>query len=209
MKLSKQELLGRLGNGEKIDSVCTAAGLSRSEFDSWWQTELKSRVPAASGKKSAKVGNSVRIERDEWGVPHIHAKSDEDLFFGFGYAMAQDRLFQLDFLRRKGSGRLSEILGPDGRELDYLWRLVGLRNVFEWDLLARTVGIRRIAEFEWTGLPEETRTILRAFSAGINALMEECCQRLPIEFDLLGYQPQPWTPIDCLTIEGEFRWYLT
>jgi len=58
-------------------------------------------------------------------------------------------------------------------------------------------------------LPEETRAILRAFSAGINAVIEDSRDRLPIEFDLLGYRPEPWTPIDCLTIEGEFRWYLT
>src|SRR6185312_8486977 len=110
---------------------------------------------------------------------------------------------------RKGAGRLSEILGADGRELDYMGRFVGLRNVFEWDLLARTVGIRRIAEAEWMQLPEETRSILQAFSAGINALIEDSRDHLPIEFDLLDYRPEAWTPIDCLTIEGEFRWYLT
>jgi penicillin amidase len=104
---------------------------------------------------------------------------------------------------------LSEILGPDGSELDYLWRFGWVRNVFEWDLLARTIGIRRIAEHEWTTLTEETRTVLRVFSAGINALIEDSQDRLPIEFDLLRYRPEPWTPIDCLTIEGEFRWYLT
>ncbi len=162
-----------------------------------------------TGSRRTGVRRAVQIVRDEWGIPSIRADNDDDLFFGFGYAMAQDRLFQLDFLRRKGAGRLSEILGPDGSELDYLARFVWLRNVFEWDLLARTVGIRRIAEAEWTALPEETRTVLRSFSAGINAVIEESRDRLPIEFDLLDYRPEPWTPIDCLTIEGEFRWYLT
>jgi penicillin amidase len=209
MSVPAKAILRRLGEGESIASVCAAMGLSRQEFDSWWRQETVSRVPAMTGSRRVGVRRSVTIVRDQWGIPTILADNDEDLFFGFGYALAQDRLFQLDFLRRKGSGRLSEILGPDGQGLDYLWRLVGLRSVFEWDLLARTVGLRRIAEFEWTGLPEQTRTALRAFSSGINALIEESRDRLPIEFDLLGYRPEPWTPIDCLTIEGEFRWYLT
>jgi penicillin amidase len=209
MKLTGNEVLRRLGDGESIASVCAAAGMSRAAFDVWWKEEAMSRVPAMNGSRRAGVRRSVQITRNAWGIPSIQADNDDDLFFGFGYAMAQDRLFQLDFLRRKGAGRLSEILGPDGRELDYLWRFGWVRNVFEWDLLARIVGIRRIAESEWTTLPEETRGVLQACSAGINALIEDSRDRLPIEFDLLGYRPEPWTPIDCLTIEGEFRWYLT
>ena len=146
---------------------------------------------------------------NSWGIPSIHADNDDDLFFGFGYAMAQDRLFQLDYLRRKGAGRLAEILGPDGSELDYLGRIVGLRNVFELGPAGphrRHPPHRRGRVDE---LAEETRTVLRAFSAGINAVIEESRDRLPIEFDLLDYRPEPWSPIDCLTIEGEFRWYLT
>jgi acyl-homoserine lactone acylase PvdQ len=148
MNLTTKEILRRLGGGESIASVCAAAGVSRNEFDAWWQQEAASRVPAMTGRRPARVRRSVQIHRNSQGIPRIQAGNDEDLFFGFGYAMAQDRLFQLDFLRRKGAGRLSEILGPDGSELDYLWRFAGLRNGFEWDLLARTVGIRRIAEHE-------------------------------------------------------------
>lgn len=209
MSLTVKEILRRLGGGEAIASVRAATGVSRNEFDAWWQQEAAARVPDMTGSRQAGVRRPVRIHRNSWGIPSIQADNDEDLFFGFGYAMAQDRLFQIDFLRRKGAGRLSEILGPDGSELDYLWRFAGLRNVFEWDLLARTIGIRRIAEYEWTGLPEETRILLRAFSAGVNAVIADSRDRLPIEFDLLDYRPEPWTPIDCLTIEGAFRWYLT
>jgi penicillin amidase len=209
MNLTTKEILRRLGGGEAIASVCAAASMSRNEFDAWWQQVAASRVPAMTGSRPERVHRCVQIQRNSWGIPSIQADNDEDLFFGFGYAMGQDRLFQLDFLRRKGAGRLSEILGPDGSELDYLWRFAGLRNVLEWDLLARTVGIRRIAEREWTELPEETRILMRAFSAGVNAIIEGSRDRLPIEFDLLDYRPEPWTPIDCLTIEGEARWYLT
>jgi penicillin amidase len=209
MRLSTKDILRRLGTGETISSVCAAAGLTRSEFDAWWKAETSARVPSMTGTRHADVGHPVRIERNAFGIPSIFADNDEDLFFGFGYAMAQDRLFQLDYLRRRGAGRLSEILGGDGSELDVLARAVGFQSIFELDLLARTVGIRRIAEHEWDTLPDETRRLLTAFSEGVNALMNDSGDRLPIEFDLLDYRPEPWTPIDCLTIEGEFRWYLT
>jgi penicillin amidase len=209
MNLAASELLRRLGDGDPIASVCAAAGLSPADFDAWWQAETRSRVPATAGTLRPGARRSVQLTRDGRGVPHVFAGNDADLFFGFGYAMAQDRLFQLDFLRRKGSGRLAEVLGPASGELDFLVRMVGVPSVLDWDLLARTVGLRRIAEFEWTVLPEETRTLLAAFSDGINAHLDEVRDRLPIEFDLLDYRPEPWTPVDCLTIEVDFRWYLT
>ncbi|MBY0527225.1 MAG: penicillin acylase family protein [Gemmataceae bacterium] len=209
MKPTDQEMLRRLGSGETIDTLCTAAGLSRAQFDAWWKAQVESRVPAGDGTRRAMVQRAVCIERDRWGIPHVRAESDRDLFFGFGYAMAQDRLFQLDFLRRRGAGRLAAVLGADGTELDVLGRTVGFRSILELDVLARTVGIRRIAEAEWGKLAEETQTLLKAFSDGVNALMDETRDRLPIEFDLLDYRPEPWSPIDCLAIEGEFRWYLT
>src|SRR5438045_309638 len=101
MQLSSTQLLARLGAGESIASVCSAAGISREEFQNWWKRETAARVPANSGTRSAAVKGSVRIERDDWGIPHVFAESNDDLFFGFGYATAQDRLFQLDYLRRR------------------------------------------------------------------------------------------------------------
>lgn len=199
----------RLGAGESIEHICKETGITRGAFDAWWQAASRARVPPMEGVRRAGVKKQVRIDRDICGIPHIYAENDDDLFFAFGYAQAQDRLFQLDYLRRRGSGRLAEILGPDGTELELLGRVAGFQSVLELDLLARTVGIRRIAEAEWDTLPGETRRLVEAFSRGINALMEETRGNLPVEFDLLDYQPEPWTPVDCLTIEGEFRWYLT
>ena len=193
MNLSSKELLRLLGSGRPIAEACRAAGISRDEFDRWWDQETGSRVPTADGSREVPVGAAVEIERDEWGIPHIHAESDDDLFLGFGYAMAQDRLFQLDYLRRKALGRLAEVLGPDGLDLD---------------LIARTIGIRRIAEAEWEQTPEETRRLVSRFSDGVNAVIDESRKCLPIEFDLLDYTPEPWTPVDCLAIAGEFRYYL-
>ena len=91
-------------------------------------------------------------------------------------------------------GRLSEVLGPDG---------------LETDIIARTVGINRIAAEEVHRIPAETRRRLHAFSHGINAAMEESRDSLPIEFDLLDYEPEPWSPDDSIAVWAEFRWYLT
>jgi penicillin amidase len=209
MNLSSKEILRRLGAGVPIAQVYAELAWTRAQFDAWWQAEVRSRVPDPGGVRRVGVHQPVQIDRDCWGIPHIFADNDADLLFGFGYAQGQDRLFQLDYLRRRGSGRLAEVLGPDGAELDLLGRLVGIGSVLELDLLARTVGIGRIAEKEWANLREEHRALVTAFSQGINAAMEENRDRLPIEFDLLAYQPEPWSPVDCLTIEVEFSWYLT
>ncbi len=189
-----KQALNQLGNGVSIDSLCETLGISRTDFLDRWKHAAKSRVPSATGHRTAAVTRPVEICRNGQGVPHVFAKSNADLFFGFGYAVAQDRLFQLDWLRRKGAGRLSEILGPEG---------------LSQDKLARTVGLQRIAETEWTKLPPETQSLLTSFSDGINAAMQEAGEVLPIEFDLLDYRPEPWRPIDSLVIESEFRWYLT
>jgi penicillin amidase len=194
MKLSGKDMLNRLGRGERISAVATAAGLTRDEFDEWWRAETAARVPPATGTRRLADGVQAEIRRDAWGVPHVFAATDEHLFFAFGYAMAQDRLFQLDYLRRKGAGTLAEVLGPEGLPLD---------------TIARTVGFRRIAEGQWERMPDETRALLTAFTGGVNALIAESRERLPIEFDLLDYEPQPWSPVDSLVIAVEFRYYLT
>lgn len=194
MNLSGKEILRRLGSGQSIATVCTAAGLERAAFDAWWRTEKERRVPTTAGQRKSKTGRAAEIVRDEWGIPHILAADDDNLFYGFGYAMAQDRLFQLDYLRRRAWGRLSEVLGPETLSLD---------------VTARTVGLGAIAEAEWAAAADETRRLLTAFSDGVNALIDDSTDLPPIEFDLLDYRPQPWSPVDCLAIEGEFRWYLT
>ena len=194
MAVNSTELLKRLGAGESIATLCNANGLSSAEFDQWWKSETRRRCPDPNTVHQTSVNATTRIARNRWGVPHILAENDEDLFFGFGYAMAQDRLFQLDYLRRRGHGRLAEILGQDGVRLD---------------TVARTVGLNRIAASEWKSTPAETRTLLQKFSDGVNALIEQSSGNLPVEFALLDYEPEEWLPVDCLAIAAEFRYYLT
>jgi penicillin amidase len=197
MELQSQskEILQQLGAGQSIQSICTGTNLTRTQFDVWWQAETAARVPDLSGTKTiSSLRGQVEIVRDERGVPHIYAGCDEDLFFGLGMAMAQDRLWQLDYLRRKAQGRLAEILGAE---------------MLEQDVLVHTVGIQRIAEQELAQLPQRTLELLEAFARGVNAVIDKSQGRLPIEFDLLAYAPEPWAPLHSLAVWGELRWYLT
>ncbi len=194
MTLPAAERLRRLGAGEPIARLCEAAGLSRGAFDAWWAAECAARVPAADGVRRVPGGVRAEIGRDRWGIPHVSAEREADLFFAYGYAMAEDRLFQLDWLRRKAAGTLAEVLGPAG---------------VESDAVARTIGFPQIAEATWAETAGETREWLAAFSAGIGAAIEAAADRLPIEFALLGYAPAPWSPVDSLAILTELRYYLT
>lgn len=192
MQLSSQTMLQKLGAGEAIPSLCAAAGLTREQFDVWWQGACAERVPSMQGTQLAGVSAAVEIVRDQAGIPHIFAENDTDLFLGLGVAMAQDRLWQLDYLRRKANGRLAEILGAEA---------------LPQDILSRTVGLHRIAAQEVTQLPAETLHLLEALARGINLVIEG--GQWPIEFALLDYAPEPWRPIDSVAIWVEFRWYLT
>ncbi len=195
MPPTPRDILRQLGAGQAVAAVCTAAGWSRTQFDDWWRAECRRRVPAADGTQRVRgLRGTVRIGRDAWGIPHVEASGDGDLFFGFGYATAQDRLFQLDYLRRKARGRLAEILGAPAVESDRLYR---------------TIGLAQIADAEWTHLPERTRALITAYADGVNAVIDASGELPPIEFDLLDYRPEPFAPLDCLVIAGEFRWYLT
>lgn len=194
MNVSTTEMLQRLGAGEGIAAVCDAAGITRPQFDAWWRVECEQRVPSTQGRRPAPVVADVEIVRDTHGIPHIFAQNDDDLFTAYGYAMAQDRLWQMDYLRRRGQGRLSEVLGSAGLDLD---------------VIARTVGLNRIAAAEEKALAPETARLLAAFAKGVNAVITEMSDCLPIEFALLDYAPEPWSPLDTLAVWAEFRYYLT
>ena len=195
MNKSDKDMLLRLGAGDSIQAICGDAGLTRAEFDQWWAEQTAGRVPSTEGSRTASfLSGRVDIVRDEWGVPHVLADSDDDLFFGYGYATAQDRLWQLDYYRRKAHGRLSEVIGPSGIEID---------------TVSHTIGLSRTAEANLARFPEKTKRRLAAFTSGINTFMEETRRNLPIEFDLLGYEPDEWTSLDSVAIWQEFRWYLT
>ena len=121
----------------------------------------------------------VEVIRDEWGVPHIYANNDEDLFFAQGYVMAQDRLWQMEMWRRWHEGRLAEIFGPEALDYDRRTRLMMFRG--PWD------------ETEWTSYHPDAERLFTAHANGVNAYIEQNRDNLPVEFQLTGIEPEPWT----------------
>jgi penicillin G amidase len=125
----------------------------------------------------------VEILRDRWGVPHIFARNQDDLFFAQGFVVAQDRLFQIDTWRRVGLGETAEVVGRRGLEGDRFARLIKFRG----DMKA-----------EWESYAPDARAIIAAFTRGINACIDHMGDRLPVEFQILGTRPKKWQPEDVL-----------
>jgi penicillin amidase len=129
----------------------------------------------------AGLDSAVEVRRDRWGVPHIYAKTQHDLFFAQGFVAAQDRLWQMEMWRRAGEGRLAEVLGPAYVERDRIARALRYRG--DWNA-------------EYASYAPDGRVIMEAFVQGVNAAIADARQRraLPIEFTMLGIEPTPWTP---------------
>jgi penicillin amidase len=162
-----------------------------------WRS-LHASLPPASGRVVVDgLSAPVEIHRDERGIPYIHARTDNDAFFGAGYVHAQDRLWQLELQRRMVDGRLSEVFG---------------RASINQDIWLRTLGLRQAAATAWQTLSPEAKASLTAYTAGINAYLAEH-RELPPEFRVLGITPEPWTELDslgwnnmfALTMGGNFR----
>lgn len=149
----------------------------------WVHSSLKSSLPV-EGVQQLTVGVSapVTITRDASGLPHIRADSDVDAFFAVGYVHAQDRLWQLELQKRMARGRLSEVFGKKSVDAD-VW--------------FRTLGLYESTKSAWPALSPEAQRSLTAYTAGINAWIAEH-RTLPVEFRVLGIQPEPWTELDSL-----------
>ncbi len=140
----------------------------------------------------------VTVIRDRWGVPHIYASNLHDLLFAQGYVHAQDRFWQMEFWRRLGSGRLSEVLG---------------KSALPTDRFVRTIGWHRAAAQEWEQTDPETRSALESYAEGVNAYISTHKGRLGLEFTLLGLMgrnvdPEPWEPVHTVTWGKVMAWDL-
>ena len=136
--------------------------------------------------------DSVNVLRDANGIPHIYAQTEKDLYRAVGFVMAQDRLWQMDLLRRVTEGRLSEILGKDQ---------------LETDLLMRSLRIREKSEKILQTSSPEIVSALEAFAEGFNYFIER--NALPPEFRVLGYHPEYWEPVHSLNLIGYMAWDLS
>ncbi|HET9221669.1 MAG TPA: penicillin acylase family protein, partial [Roseiflexaceae bacterium] len=156
---------------------------------------LRGALPQTAGTiKVAGLTAPVEILRDSDGVPHIRGQTEADAMFGLGYAHAQDRLWQMEFQRRIGNARLSEVLGE---------------ATLETDTFLRIVGPARAAASAWSRLGPAARRPVEAYVAGVNALIGAHHGRaLPIEFTILGFEPEPWRPEDVLVWAKMMAWNL-
>lgn len=147
---------------------------------------LKSSLaPGLEELSSNQLDKDAKVYRNKFGIPHIVAESEKDMFFMVGYCQAQDRLWQMDYLRRAYRGELSEILGKDA---------------LLYDKFIRSIGLNRIARNNLRNLDQNTKKILESFSNGVNFFIEKHKKSLPLEFSTLEYFPEQWKPIDCLLI---------
>ncbi len=136
----------------------------------------------------------VQVKRDKHGIPHIYAQSEADLYRAQGYVHAQDRLWQMEQSRRTAFGRLSEIFGE---------------AALEADRFARIMGFGRAAEQELAALDAETLQVLSWYAEGVNAYLGNDPDRLAAEFNLLRFQPEPWSPLDTLAYSKTMSWALS
>jgi len=152
----------------------------------WLYSIARSPLPQLDGSlKVPGLSSKVRVVRDGHGVPTIEAASLDDLFYAQGYVTAQDRLWQMDAMRRAAAGELAEILGPSLLDVDREQRILGLR------------AAARDAEKMMSG---RDREYFEAYARGVNAFTESHRDKLSLEFRLLKYQPRPWTVADSLLV---------
>ncbi len=137
--------------------------------------------------------NTVTVYRDEYGIPHIYAESEHDLYLTSGYLMAQDRIWQMDLLRRVTLGRLSEIFGDD---------------FIETDLLLRSLRFGEKSASTMKQTDQDILNTLTAYSEGVNLYIEKNKGNYPFEFVLLGYEPEPWEPFHTFNLVGYMAWDL-
>src|SRR5438093_3715369 len=157
---------------------------------------LRRSLPEMSGNVSVSgISGPVDIIRDADAIPHVFATTKLDALYGLGYVHAQDRLWQMEFQRRIGFGRLSEVLGP---------------AAIVQDRFLRTVGFGRAARAAWAAMPAEATRQVNAYVAGSNAfLASHHGTALPPEFTLLRFEPEPWSGADVLAWVKMMAWDLS
>ncbi len=156
---------------------------------------LNKSLPKTDGSLALNILNQpVEVYRDEYGVPHIFAGNESDLFRTAGFVTAQDRLWQMDFNRRVANGELSEIFGA---------------ATVEHDKFVRIWGFKRAADKIVDMLSSESLQALNAYTVGVNAFIESHSDKLPVEFALLKYKPEIWKIEDSIAFVRMMGWKLS
>src|ERR1700733_9884925 len=152
----------------------------------WLRVGTKAALPVLDGDLHlAGLSAPVTVRRDEHGVPHIDAATQEDMFLAQGYVTAQDRLWQMDVYRRNANGEIAEVMGP---------------SLLRHDKAQRMYEFRNTAHRIYANMPTEERTRYEAYARGVNLYITQHQDSLPPEFRFLHYKPQPWTGADSISI---------
>jgi penicillin amidase len=166
--------------------LLTLALLTAAAGVLWLRAAERAALPVLDGDLHlAGLSAPVTVRRDAHGVPHIEAANQDDLFVAQGYVTAQDRLWQMDLLRRNANGDLAEILGP---------------SLLEHDKAQRVLQIRTTARRIYANLPAADRARLDDYARGVNLFIGQHQNSLPAEFRLLFYRPQPWSGADSVSV---------
>ena len=173
----------------RLLSVCVVllilVALAAAAGALWLRHAMQSQLPQLDGdRRTIAVTQPVTVQRDHQGVPHIAAASLDDLIAAQGYVAAQDRLWQMDMMRRIAAGEVAEVLGS---------------NFVEHDRVQRVLEFRQTAERLTASLSPEDRRLFEDYARGVNAYISEA-DALPAEFRLLDYQPRRWQPVDSMLI---------
>ncbi|MEA1886563.1 MAG: penicillin acylase family protein, partial [Bacteroidota bacterium] len=137
--------------------------------------------------------DEVEVIFDERGMPHIYARSESDLYTAVGYIMAQERLWQMDLIRRATTGELSEILGE---------------HYVDTDLFLRSLRMTEKSKMVLQNTDKERLDQIESFASGVNYYIEKAGKKLPPEFRILGYRPDDWTAVHTANIIGYMGWDL-
>jgi penicillin amidase len=160
-------------------------------FGAWW---VHRSIPPLTGSVTLSgLSAPVNVRFDKFAIPHVLARSDDDAWRAVGYLQGRDRLWQMELYRRAASGRLSELLGDATVAIDQRFL---------------TLDLRGAAEIEWQRTPPRVRAAFQNYAAGVNAAMAVSRGKLPLEYQLLGLHPEPWTPVDSLAVGKLFAWRL-
>ncbi|WP_020402350.1 penicillin acylase family protein [Gracilimonas tropica] len=141
------------------------------------------------------LSEPVEIHWDEFGVPHIYAKNEQDLYYALGYVHAQDRLWQMNLTQIAAEGRFAEFFGND-------------EELINLDKYQRTLGFWKMAEQLVDTLNQQERQVLGAYSNGVNAFINNNRNRLPVEFSLAEIEPLEWNPIRSIAVSRMMGWEL-
>ena len=166
--------------------VAIAAAGAYGALIVWMHHTMRTTLPVVDGSLSLSgLSAPVVVRRDEHGVPHIEAATLDDLLLAQGYVTAQERMWQMDMLRRNAAGDLAAILGPVALDHDRMQRVLQMRNVA--DRIYRSLSANQQHRYQ-------------AYARGVNLYLKQNADRLPVEFRLLHYRPRPWRAEDCVLV---------